>query len=147
MGHNEQVRLTNMCMVTDGNGNVLVQDRADPNWPGIVYPGGHVEYGESFRDSVIREVREETGIVISNPKLVGVKQFQTETGIRYIVFLYCADQWTGTLQSSDEGEAMWIPRAALMSQRLANGFEGMLPVFEQEEISELFYDGDKAVYF
>lgn len=147
MGHNEQVRLTNMCMVTDGNGNVLVQDRADPNWPGIVYPGGHVEYGESFRDSVIREVREETGIVISNPKLVGVKQFQTETGIRYIVFLYRADQWTGTLQSSDEGEAMWIPRAELMSQRLANGFEGMLPVFEQEEISELFYDGDKAVYF
>lgn len=147
MGHNEQVRLTNMCMVTDGNGNVLVQDRADPNWPGIVYPGGHVEYGESFRDSVIREVREETGIVISNPKLVGVKQFQTETGIRYIVFLYRADQWTGTLQSSDEGEAMWIPRAELMTKRLANGFEGMLPVFEQEEISELFYDGDKAVYF
>lgn len=147
MGHNEQVRLTNMCMVTDGNGNVLVQDRADPNWPGIVYPGGHVEYGESFRDSVIREVREETGIVISNPKLVGVKQFQTETGIRYIVFLYRADQWTGTLQSSDEGEAMWIPRAELMTKRLANGFKEMLPVLEQEEISELFYDGDKAVYF
>lgn len=45
MGRKETVELTNMCMVEDGKGNVLVQNRLDPNWPGIVYPGGHVEAG------------------------------------------------------------------------------------------------------
>lgn len=57
MGRKETVELTNMCMVEDGKGNVLVQNRLNPNWPGIVYPGGHVEAGESITASVVREVR------------------------------------------------------------------------------------------
>ena len=61
MGRKETVELTNMCMVEDGKGNVLVQNRLDPNWSGIVYPGGHVEAWESITASVIREIREETG--------------------------------------------------------------------------------------
>ena len=69
MGRKETVELTNMCMVEDGKGNVLVQNRLDPNWPGIVYPGGHVEAGESITASVIREIREETGLTIENPTI------------------------------------------------------------------------------
>ena len=139
MGHNEQVRLTNMCMVTDGNGNVLVQDRADPNWPGIVYPGGHVEYGESFRDSVIREVREETGITVLDPKLCGVKQFQTREGERYVVLFYKADRFTGELKSSREGEVFWVPRKELGKYPLSVDFEDMVRVFEDPALSEFYY--------
>ena len=46
--------LTNMCMVYDGN-QILVQDRMNPDWPGITFPGGHIEPKESFVESVIRE--------------------------------------------------------------------------------------------
>ena len=67
MSRTETVTLTNMCMVTDAHGNVLVQDRTDKNWPGLVFPGGHVEAGESFTESVIREVYEETGITGLKP--------------------------------------------------------------------------------
>ena len=56
MSRSEAAIFTNMCMISDGNGNVLVQDRRDPDWPGITFPGGHVEPGEAFADSVIREV-------------------------------------------------------------------------------------------
>ena len=66
MGRKEMVELTNMCMVEDGRGNVLVQNRLDPNWSGIVYPGGHVDAGESITASVIREIREETGLTIEH---------------------------------------------------------------------------------
>ena len=55
----ETAVFTNMCMVYDEKGNVLVQNRVDPEWGGITFPGGHVEKGESFTDSVIREIRED----------------------------------------------------------------------------------------
>ena len=100
MARSEKVVLTNMCMVTDGRGNVLVQDRTDPNWPGLVFPGGHVEPGESFVQSVIREVWEETGITVKEPRLCGVKQFQNSENERYVVFLFKADQFEGELKSS-----------------------------------------------
>ena len=40
----EKVIITNMCMLRDGT-RVLVQDRIDPDWPGLTFPGGHVEQG------------------------------------------------------------------------------------------------------
>ena len=70
MGRTEVVTLTNMCMIYDDDGNVLVQDKIDPDWKGITFPGGHVEKGESFVDSVIREIKEELGIDIKVKKLM-----------------------------------------------------------------------------
>ena len=56
MKRSEPVELMNMCVLRRGS-KVLVQDRTDPNWPGVAFPGGHVEKGESFTDAVIREFR------------------------------------------------------------------------------------------
>ena len=92
MAREETAVFTNMCMITDGNGNVLVQDRLNPDWPGITFPGGHVEPEESFTQSVIREVYEETGLTIEDPVLCGTKQFQTKTDARYVVFFYKASK-------------------------------------------------------
>ena len=69
MPREEKAVFTNMCMVTDNKGNVLVLDRQNPDWPGLTFPGGHVEPGESFTESVVREVREETGLTMENPRL------------------------------------------------------------------------------
>ncbi|MBQ2668630.1 MAG: 8-oxo-dGTP diphosphatase [Clostridia bacterium] len=137
MARGEQVIFTNMCMVTDKDGRVLVQDRSDTNWPGMVFPGGHVEYGESFVESVIREVWEETGIRVENPKLCGIKQFYTREDARYVVLFFKADRYSGELKSSEEGEALWVPRSELLGCKLVDGFEEMLRVFESEEISEV----------
>ena len=71
----EQAVFMNMCMIYDDNGNILVQDRLKKDWPGVTFPGGHVEYTESFTQSVIREVKEETGLDIETVKLVdGVEE-------------------------------------------------------------------------
>ena len=139
MARSEQAIFTNLCMVYDGAGNILVQDRRDPDWPGLCFPGGHVEPGESFVDSVIREVFEETGLTIENPSLCGVKQFPTKNGERYVVFFYKTDRFHGTLRSSDEGEVFWIPRNALCQHTLCSDFESMLKVFETEDLSEFYY--------
>lgn len=57
------------------------------DWQGYTLPGGHVEPGESFVDAVIREMKEETGLDIKNPRLVGVKQFPIKDG-RYVVLMH-----------------------------------------------------------
>ena len=77
----ETVTLTNMCMVYDDAGNVLVQDKVDKKWSGLTFPGGHIEKGESFVDSVIREVFEETGLTIEKPRICGTKDWLRDDGI------------------------------------------------------------------
>lgn len=142
MSRAEAAIFTNLCMVYDHAGNILVQDRKDPDWPGLCFPGGHVEKGEAFVDSVIREVREETGLTIENPILCGTKQFQTSQGERYVVFFYKTDRFSGELKSSEEGEVFWIPRETLPNYRLANDFLAMVKVMESGDLSEFYYCGD-----
>ena len=139
MGRSEQAIFTNLCMVYDDAGNILVQDRLDPDWPGICFPGGHVEPGESFVDSVIREVWEETGLTIENPVLCGTKQFQTKKDERYVVFFYKANRFSGELKSSDEGQVFWIPRETLPNYTLCSDFMDMVKVFEDDTLSEFYY--------
>lgn len=139
MAREEWAVFTNMCMITDGNGNVLVQDRLNPDWPGVTFPGGHVEPGESFTNSVIREVREETGLTVDNPILCGTKQFQTGNGARYVVFFYKASKFHGVLQSSSEGQVFWLPRSELQKQQLAPDMMEMVRVMESDSLSEFYY--------
>ena len=138
MGEKIQAVFTNMCMVSDG-GCVLVQNRVDPDWPGICFPGGHVEDGESIVESVIRELREETGLTVEEPRLCGIKEWQREDGSRYVVFLFRTNRFHGTLASSEEGEVFWLPREELLNCRLAQGFEEMVKIFEDDSLSELYY--------
>ena len=135
----EEVIFTNMCMVCDNAGNVLVQDRVDPNWSGIAFPGGHVEKGESFVDSVIREVYEETGLKIENPRICGTKDWPREDGSRYIVVFYKTNKFSGTLKSSDEGEVKWMPLEQMKKEKMASDMDDMLKVFLQDDISEFHY--------
>ena len=139
MSRSEQAIFTNLCMVYDDAGNILVQDRLAPDWPGICFPGGHVEPGESFVESVIREVWEETGLTIENPILCGTKQFPTRKGERYVVFFYKTDRFYGELKSSDEGEVFWIPKKELPNHTLCDDFLDMVKVFESDHLSEFFY--------
>ncbi len=55
-------------------------------WSGHAFPGGHVENGESFAESVIREIYEGTGLTIQNP--TGRHQnWPLDTGGAIVVFL------------------------------------------------------------
>ena len=143
MARKEKAIFTNMCMITDGSGNVLVEDRLNPDWPGVTFPGGHVEPGESFVDSVIREVYEETGLTIEDPVLCGVKQFPIsgesgENG-RYLVFLFVADKFSGEVISSEEGAMHWVKKEDLGKVNLVKDFKELLEVMLDENLSEFQY--------
>lgn len=141
----EKAIVTVLCMVYDGN-KILLQDRVKKDWRGLTFPGGHVEKEESFVQSIIREIYEETGLTIREPKLCGVKQFQTDEDERYIVLLFKTDKFEGTLISSDEGEMRWIDRNSLNDYTLVNDFMELLKVFDTDCYSEFMYERNKSGY-
>lgn len=134
-----RAEIANMCVIQDGT-KVLVEERKDPKWPGIAFPGGHVEPGESITASVIREVKEETGLAIEHPTLCGIKTWTKENGARYLLFFYKTDKFSGELQSSEEGEVFWAELDALPGMNLAEDMEANLRVFLEDDISEFYYD-------
>jgi len=137
MRRTENVELTVLCLIEDGD-KILLQNREKKDWRGYTLPGGHVEPGESFVDAVIREMKEETGLTILNPRLVGVKQFPIENG-RYVVLLFKATWWSGDLISSDEGQMEWIEYSELSTVKTVDDFDALLRVMNTPELTEFQY--------
>ena len=144
MAQKEKAIFMNLCMVYDGQGNILVQNRRKRDWSGITFPGGHVEAGESFADAVIREVWEETGLTIEHPVLCGIKQWTEEDGARAVVLFYKTDRFSGELKSSEEGEVFWVRREEFESLPLAADMAQTIRVFESDDFSECFYTQDET---
>lgn len=135
--------LTNLCLVEDPtNGKVVLQYRSPERykkWSGYAFPGGHIEDGESLVESVIREVYEETGLTIADPKLVAVKDWSLDDGGRYIVFCYKATRFSGQLRSSEEGEVSWVEKDQLEKLDLSYDMLPLLEVMEDPDLSEYYY--------
>mgnify|MGYP000974429744 FL=1 len=135
--------LTNLCLIEDSTTNKVVLQYRSPErykkWSGYAFPGGHIEEGESLVESVIREIYEETGLTIADPKLVAVKDWEPDEGGRYIVFCYKATEFTGQLRSSDEGEVSWVEKDQLEKLDLSYDMLPLLEVMEDPDLSEFFY--------
>lgn len=140
---NERVIITVTCMVYRENEFVL-QDRVAEKWPGVTFPGGHVEQGESFVEAAIREMKEETGLTVDDLKMCGIKQLFSENNEHYIVILFKTNSFTGTLRSSREGEVMWVSREEVDVYPLVPDFKELLQVFDSEALEELVYRYDHA---
>jgi ADP-ribose pyrophosphatase YjhB (NUDIX family) len=69
------------AVIFDRRGRLLLQQRSDGGQWGL--PGGSVEIGESVRDAVTREVREETGLIVAVRRLVGVYSMPSLQLVRY----------------------------------------------------------------
>ena len=135
-----KIELTNMVMIQDNKtGKVLVQDRIK-KWKGLSFPGGHVEEGESFVDSAIREIKEETGLDIANLESCGVIHWCNNTTCdRYIEFLYKTTDFSGELLSeTEEGKVFWISPEEIKKHHFSNNFEKYLPMFLENKYNEGF---------
>lgn len=141
MDRSQKCILTNICLVYNKD-EILVVDRKKKDWPGLTFPGGHVEKHENFNDSVIREVKEETGLTIKNPILCGIEEFKTNKEDRYLMLYYKTNNYKGKIKSSKEGEVFWIKREDIDSYKLSLDLKRILKIMEDDNLSELIYYHD-----
>jgi 8-oxo-dGTP diphosphatase len=135
-----------MIMIENkSTGKVLVLDRKISSWAGLTFPGGHVEWGESFYDAAVREAKEETGLDVKNLTLCGVVNWANKRGgDRYLEFLYKTNDFYGVLsEGTIEGNVLWMtPEELKSSDRLSPNFDMYLPIFFGGKYKELYFRWD-----
>ena len=98
---------------------VLIRRGQEPRLGEWSIPGGRLEWGESVRDGIIREVREETGLEVEVVGLIDVVDSVTRDGsgdvIRHYVLIdFLVQPLSGTLSAgSDAAEARWVAYGSL----------------------------------
>ena len=137
-----ETELCNMCMISDAEGRVLVQERlpkpSNP-WSGLTFPGGHVEPGETVVASVIREVQEETGLSVSNLQNCGyIQWYNPIKQSQYFVFLFKTSTFSGELTGSAEGNVKWMTLDEMLAGSLAPNMTKYLAVLQKENIPQAY---------
>ncbi|WP_250860020.1 NUDIX hydrolase [Oceanirhabdus seepicola] len=114
MNNSIDMKLGTLCYIEKDEKILLLKRNKKENdvhegkWIGL---GGKIEQGESPAECIIREVKEESGLNIMNPKLRGILTFpQFKDNIDWYVFLYTANEFTGDLIDSPEGHLEWIDK-------------------------------------
>ena len=120
----KRIKLTIMCMVYKDDGSFLVENRLKKDWPGLTFPGGHVEDNELIEDAVIREMKEETGLELKEIEPRGYIEWN-EFGddVRHLAMLFRSNKFKGKLKSSKEGEIFFIKEEDIGKYLLSNDFE------------------------
>jgi len=98
-------------------GILLVQRAIHPSYGKWVFPGGYVDRGEILEAAAIREVQEESGLVVRLTRLLGVYSFP---GNPVIVVAYTGEVTGGSLKIDDESLAVrTFPPAEIPWDQLA----------------------------
>ena len=124
-----KVILTNMVMVYKDDGSFLVQNRIKNDWPGINFPGGHIEKNETMEESAFREIKEETGLILDEVVCCGSYSWlDFENNKHHLCILYRTNKFHGELVSSNEGEVFFIKENDLNKYQLSLDFGKILEI-------------------
>jgi 8-oxo-dGTP diphosphatase len=100
-------------------------DMHEGKWNGL---GGKFEAGETPEECVQREVQEEAGLLIQNPKLHGLLMFPRFKGNDWYVFVFTATEFSGALiAEGSEGNLEWIPDENILHLNLWESDHIFLP--------------------
>lgn len=142
---------TTLCYI-EAHGKYLMLHRTkkenDLNagkWIGV---GGKLEPGETPDQCLVREVREETGLVLADYRLRAKIEFISDVWEDELMYLYTATPETTEFADCEEGELAWVDKAEVMRLNLWEGdriFLQELLTRGEEFALRLEYKGDKLI--
>ena len=143
---------TTLCYIEKNNKYLMLhrtKKTNDPNkekWIGV---GGKIEKDESVEECLLREVMEETGLVLTEYQYRAKIYFYSDTYDDEIMYLYTATEFTGELTECKEGELAWIEKSDVLNLNLWEGDKVFLQKILKDDIQpfimKLYYEGEKLV--
>lgn len=158
-----RTKLTTLCYIEKNEKYLMLHrvlkknDINKDKWIGV---GGHFEKGESPEDCLLREVKEETGLILTAYQFRGIITFVfssqgKETDTEYMC-LYTADEYEGELISCSEGNLEWVNKKDIFSLNLWEGdklffrlleegrpFFSLKLVYQDDKLREAVLDGER----
>lgn len=110
-------------------------------WIGV---GGHFEADESPEECLLREVREETGYILTSYRFRGLVTFVSGTGVTEYMSLFTADGFTGEPIACMEGELVWVDKKEVLNLNIWEGDKIFFRLLDEEKdffSLKLVYDG------
>ena len=146
------MQMTTLCYIENDEKYLMlhrVKKKEDINknkWIGV---GGHANEWESPEECLVREVKEETGLILTSYKFRGIITFISNECESETMCLFTADKFTGNIIECDEGELCWVDKTVVPELPTWEGdrvFLDMLLSGEERFFSlKLRYEGDKLV--
>ncbi len=146
------MKMTTLCYIEQAGKYLMlhrVKKHHDINagkWIGV---GGHVENGETPEECLLREVKEETGLVLTAYRLRGLVTFLSDACEPELMCVFTADAFDGGLIECDEGELAWVEKSDVLVLPTWEGdrvfLERLLSGDERFFSIKLRYEGDKLV--
>ena len=130
-----------LCYIENENGEYLmlhrVKKKDDMNqdkWLGV---GGKFEDGESPDECLMREVREETGLTLTDYRYRAVVTFASDQWETEYMHLFTATGYTGEIKECDEGTLEWVPKSKVQE----------LPIWEGDKLFFRLIDDRNSPFF
>lgn len=143
------MKQTTLCYIDNGDSYLMLHrvkkenDASHGKWIGV---GGKCEADESPDECMLREVKEETGLDITEWHYRGIVTFISDTWPNEYMHLFTATAWRGEPDMSidDEGTLAWISKTGLMDLNLWEGdriflrllLDGATPFFSLKLVYE-----------
>ena len=130
------MRLTTLCYIERDecylmmNRNKKSNDENEGKWIGV---GGHLEENESPEECVLREIKEETGLEVTDLRLRGIITFILPDWGNELTFLYTAKTDTAEAAPCSEGTLAWIPISKIPALSLWEGDRIFLPLLQSRQ--------------
>lgn len=146
------MKMTTLCYI-ENNACYLMLHRTkkkkDVNkdkWIGV---GGHAEGNETPQECLLREVKEETGLLLTSYKFRGLITFISDEYEAEMMCLFTADGYTGELITCDEGELEWVKKSDVPQLPTWEGDAQFLKLLLEDEkrffAMKLRYEGERLV--